>query len=300
MWAAVGEPPPLRRQFPQSHPRRRIVPPPPAVAVRGAVRADDPTGPPLFSIFRCTRQTFPHPVNPPFTLRPYSAAVPTRCRIPLSAPSTPPGLTVRLLGIVAMLVERFLGHAPVALPQGELVEAIWRRVQRAFVRVQLLASTPPRAPSPTRRRSAPRPAAPPRDPDQDLSVVDIWRAQREHGWLLAMMPGLREVTDRLEHWLCDLALDDLLIADPRYIRAVRALGRMLGVNPDLLPPPYRGNPPEDPAPPDSTDLRPTDLRPVPRGYPRHWRVNQQGFAVLMAERDAAWGHADPPPALKPA
>ena len=213
--------------------------------------------------------------------------------MPPSVPAiqSPPGLTLRLLGIVTLLVERFLGRAPVVLAPGALVEAVWRRVQRAFVRVQVLAGTrpggPPRTPSPPRRRPVPHPAAPPRDPDADLAVVDIWRARREHGWLLAMMPGLREITDRLEQWLCDPALDDLLIADPRFIRTVRALGRMLGVNPDLLPPPpYRAGPPA-PAP-DPATHDPADLRPAPRGYPHHWRVNQQGFAVLMAERRAAW------------
>ena len=218
----------------------------------------------------------------------------------MSAPSPgpTPGLALRLIGIARLLVERFLGQAPALLPPGELREAIWRAVQRAFVRVQVLAATPPRAPSaapPVRRRSVPRPAAPPRDADTPLSVADLWRANREHGWLRAMMPALAEVTAQLEDWLRERGLDDLLAADPRYIRAVRALGRMLGVNPDLLPPPWRATPDAAAAHGD-----PADLRPVPRGYPSHWRVNQQGFALLLAERNEAWGHTDPPPTPQPA
>ena len=228
----------------------------------------------------------------------------------MSATLPPPSLALRLVGIAAMLVERFLGQAKTLLPPGELVEAMWRVVQRAFVRVQVLATKPPHGahhrpphglavPRPARRRPAPRPAAP--GQDGELTSADLWRANREHGWLLAMMPALRDVTEQLEDWLRERTLDDLLHADPRYIRAVRALGRMLGVNPDLLPPPCRAGPPDDPTEPD-----PTGLRLAPRGYPRHWRVNQQGFELLMAERNAAWAQADraqalqPSPALQPA
>ena len=219
----------------------------------------------------------------------------------MSAPSPIPGLALRLLGIATLLVERFLGRAPTLLPPGELTESIWRAVQRAFVRVQTLATTRPRPPSAgaarsTRRRPTQRPAPPPADPDAPLSVAAIWRANREHGWLRAMMPALDEVAAQFEAWLCDRDLDALLAADPRYVRAVRALGRMLGVNPDLLPPPDRPGPQADPA--EAAD--PAALRPAPRGYPRQWRVNQQGFALLMAERNEAWGHTDPPPTPQPA
>ena len=228
----------------------------------------------------------------PPTLRPPQR----RSRPALSAPSaTPPSLVLRLLGIATLLVERVLGRAPTLLPPGELTEAIWRAVQRAFVRVQTLATTPPRPPSaaPARRRATPRPAAPPpADPDAPLSVAAIWRANREHGWLRAMMPALDDVAAQFEAWLCDRDLDALLAADPRTVRAVRALGRLLGVNPDLLPPPHRARPPWVEPDPAETAL----LRPVPRGYPRQWRVNQQGFALLMAERNAAWDLPPPQPA----
>ena len=218
----------------------------------------------------------------------------------MSAPVPPPSLALRLVGIATLLVERFLGQARTMLPPGELAEAIWRAVQRAFVRVQVLAATPPRSAAararrrPAQRRPAQRPAPPPQDQDTPLPVAAIWRAHREHGWLLAMMPALRDVAEQFEDWLYDRDLDDLLAADPRYVRAVRALGRMLGANPDLLPPPWRAVPLADPAPPDAAALRP-----APRGYPRQWRVNQQGFALLMAERSAAWAAPAPDPAPQP-
>ena len=214
-------------------------------------------------------------------MRPHSP----RCPKHVPTAITCPGPVACLAGIFRLLVAGFIDRAPVVFPPGALVDAVWRRIQRLAAQFRRLATTP-RRPAPAGPRTPRTPSnrtqtGPRRAPDP----LTTWRVTQEHGWLAAMMPGIDAAAEAFDAFLRTSGPDDLLEADPRYAGLLARLGRMLGMDPDLLPPPHW---PEPPTGPDD----PNELRPAPRGYPRSGRVNQLGYALLEALRR--------PPAERPA
>ena len=195
--------------------------------------------------------------------------------------TTCPGPVACLAAILRLLVGSFIDRAPVVFPPGALVQAVWRRIHRLGARLRWLSTTtPPRAaPAVPGTTAATTPPATPPRPRRAPDPLTTWRITHEHGWLVSMMPGIGPAAAAFEEFLRGPGADDLLAADPRYAGLLHRLGWMLGVNPDLLPPPLLPEPPPGP-------LAPTDLRPAPPGYPRTLRVNQLAYEMLEARQRA--------------
>ena len=193
--------------------------------------------------------------------------------------TTCPGPVACLAAIFRLLVAGFMDRAPAVFPPGALVDAVWRRIHRLAARLRRVATTTPPRAAPSRPRAIL--IGPRRAPDP----LTTWRVTHQHGWLTTMMPGIDQAAAAFDAFLRTSGPDELLGADPRYAGLLFRLGRMLGVAPDLLPPPHWPDPPTEP-------LDPAELRPAPSGYLRTDRVNQLGYELLQARQRAA---ADPPP-----
>ena len=234
-------------------------------------------------------------VNPRLAFPSYNTHPPPAPPVPHQVPTaiSCPGPVAYLAAIVRVVVGGFRDQIGVALPPGELLEAIWRRVQRLAAQLLWLGATDP--PGPARPAAATTPGAPtetaeevaakpPMGPpapraDRTPDPLTLCRAAHQHGWLICMLPNLHTAADAFEQFLLGPGPDRLMAADPRYAGLLHRLGWMLGVNPDLLPPPLLPEPPPGP-------LAPTDLRPAPPGYPRTLRVNQLAYEMLEARQRA--------------
>jgi len=163
-------------------------------------------------------------------------------------------------GLCQAVAARSRGNAV----SGALIFLLWNRLRRFAGRFARLAATlriggwtlrPPELP-------AVRPECEQRTPGQPASEqrATLLRKRRPRlrpngqpdrlpdgfcqgrGWLVRLVPEAAVCTSQLEHLLADPEMAAMALASPPMARLLRALCRMLAVDPSPLPPPPRRRP----------------------------------------------------------